>query len=245
MAERLSQLFRVNKELNPKIFKKEKMRPDVRKHLLKVVRQFLEFTGIKVPIKDVTLTGSSAGYSYNDLSDLDVHVVFDSKKLDMLGGAVKELFSAKSALFNDSYDAKLGKGDIELYYQDSEEEHTSDAVYSIKDDMFLKEPTKGQKVKANRKEVLEKADDLKRMIDYMEAKLASGKSIEADIKYFKEKLKKMRQRGLDAEGIYSPENLAFKVLRNDGYLAKLKNLNRKDISKKLTLSEGVRAVLSL
>ena len=34
----------------------------------------------------------------------------------------------------------------------------------------------------------------------------------------------MRNSGLDREGIYSPENLAFKMLRNAGYLEKLSSL---------------------
>ena len=34
----------------------------------------------------------------------------------------------------------------------------------------------------------------------------------------------MRQSGLAEEGIFSPENLAFKMLRNSGYLEKLSTL---------------------
>ena len=40
----------------------------------------------------------------------------------------------------------------------------------------------------------------------------------------KTKIAKMRQMGLSDEGIYSPENLAFKMLRNAGYLEKLSAL---------------------
>ena len=40
----------------------------------------------------------------------------------------------------------------------------------------------------------------------------------------KDKIAKMRQSGLDDEGIYSPENLAFKMLRNANYLEKLSSL---------------------
>ena len=37
----------------------------------------------------------------------------------------------------------------------------------------------------------------------------------------KEKIKKMRQSGLAATGIYSPENLAFKMLRRSGDIEQL------------------------
>ena len=37
----------------------------------------------------------------------------------------------------------------------------------------------------------------------------------------KEKLKRMRQSGLERSGIYSPENLAFKMLRRSGDIEQL------------------------
>ena len=38
-------------------------------------------------------------------------------------------------------------------------------------------------------------------------------------------MKKMRSAGLEADGIYSIENLAFKLLRNSGQISKLMNLS--------------------
>jgi len=40
----------------------------------------------------------------------------------------------------------------------------------------------------------------------------------------KDKIKRMRQTGLQKGGIYSTENLAFKVLRRGGYMGKLLNV---------------------
>jgi len=37
----------------------------------------------------------------------------------------------------------------------------------------------------------------------------------------KEKIKKMRRAGLDRSGLFSPENLAFKMLRRSGHIEKL------------------------
>jgi hypothetical protein len=42
-------------------------------------------------------------------------------------------------------------------------------------------------------------------------------------KALKDKIKKMRQSGLDAEGEFSAENLAFKMLRNLGDMEALVN----------------------
>ena len=43
-------------------------------------------------------------------------------------------------------------------------------------------------------------------------------------KSIKEKIKKLRNSGLDGAGIFSVENLAFKTLRNEGDLQKLSSL---------------------
>ena len=59
----------------------------------------------------------------------------------------------------------------------------------------------------------------------------------------KGKIKIMRQSGLSKEGIYSPENLAFKILRNNGLLeilSTLKNLSYDKLmsSGDVTISSG-------
>ncbi len=48
----------------------------------------------------------------------------------------------------------------------------------------------------------------------------------------------MRKAGLQQEGIYSPENLAFKMLRNSGYLEKLSNLRVKSYDQMMSLNEA-------
>ncbi len=53
----------------------------------------------------------------------------------------------------------------------------------------------------------------------------------------KEKIKKMRKAGLDKKGEYSVENLAFKVLRNNGYLEKLGELKIDAVNKEYSVNE--------
>jgi hypothetical protein len=53
-----------------------------------------------------------------------------------------------------------------------------------------------------------------------------------------ERLKKMRQSGLDKDGEFSTENIVFKILRNSGYIKKLVDLKKNAMSTELTL-EGV------
>ena len=54
-------------------------------------------------------------------------------------------------------------------------------------------------------------------------------------KKIKTKISRMRKSGLDREGIYSPENLAFKMLRNSGYLQKLSSLKINAYDKMMSL----------
>ena len=51
----------------------------------------------------------------------------------------------------------------------------------------------------------------------------------------KGKISRMRNAGLNREGIYSPENLAFKMLRNSGYLEKLSSLKIKSYDNMMSL----------
>ena len=59
------------------------------------------------------------------------------------------------------------------------------------------------------------------------------------IKNLKDKIKKMRQTGLDREGEYSYENISFKVLRRTMYLDKLSEIESKAYDKSLTLDESL------
>jgi len=52
-----------------------------------------------------------------------------------------------------------------------------------------------------------------------------------------EKIKKLRKAGLETNGEYSVENLAFKTLRNTGYLKKLSDLKREAYDKLMSLDE--------
>ena len=48
----------------------------------------------------------------------------------------------------------------------------------------------------------------------------------------------MRQSGLETDGIYSPENLAFKLLRNHGYLEKLSSLRIRSYDKLMSVKNS-------
>ncbi len=123
--------------------------------------------------------------------------------------------------------------------QDTEEPHVSSGVYSILWDGWVVKPDITKK-EIDSKKVSQKVNS---MIDAIHEIYYMYKSEEYDktirmIKNLKEKIKKMRQTGLDREGEYSFENIAFKVLRRTLYLDKLSEIETSAYDKSLTLDES-------
>ena len=64
-------------------------------------------------------------------------------------------------------------------------------------------------------------------------------------KKFKQKVRNMRKTGLEGAGIFSTENLAFKVLRRNGYLGRLNDLIDKSYDSLLSLGKNFEKKLHL
>jgi hypothetical protein len=202
--------------LNSKLWRKGKLKPEVRYLLLKIARNFINFIDIKpLNLQDITISGSNAGYTYSRASDIDLHLIVD---IDPERKEVyKQLFDAKKNLYNFTYDIQVKGIDVEVYVQDSEQPHTSAGIYSILDDRWLKTP---QAVHDNldRQLVGEKYKHFKGKI-----KLAlKSKDINA-VQNVYDDIRKMRQHGLSQTGELGVENVAFKVLRAKGLIEKLRN----------------------
>ena len=74
------------------------------------------------------------------------------------------------------------------------------------------------------------------LIDQVDKALESSDKIEK-INKVKEKIRNMRQAGLERSGEFSVENLAFKILRRNGYLERLYNVGREEYDKSLSLTQ--------
>ena len=68
--------------LCPLLWEGETLKEPIRKGLTRITKQFIEFLGVGLKIKDVVLLGSMAGYNWSDKSDIDVHVIVDQKEID-------------------------------------------------------------------------------------------------------------------------------------------------------------------
>lgn len=229
---KLSDAVKFHDKLNPKLFANNKPRPEVKNQLLLIARDFISELGIKdLAIDDITISGSNAAFTYTPHSDLDLHILVDMSKLPN-DEVYKELFSAKKTIYNDTHDIKVHGVPVELYVQDSAEPVISLGEYSLLQNKWLRIPVKRR---ANLDQTITK-QKYNKLYDLIQIALKSK-----NIKKIEELLKTMRryrQAGLDKGGEFSPENLAYKALRSQGWLTKLYDLKDKLHSQSLSI-EGM------
>ena len=212
------------------------MRDAIKKRLLEIADDFIEFLGIEFFIHDIILTGSLANYNWSNYSDVDLHILIDFKETDYKLDILKEFFDSKKNLWNKNHNIKIKSYDVELYVQDVDEEHLSSGVYSVLHDKWLVTPEKSNPNIDDRK-IIEKGEEYGNQIDDLISKSKDGEDVTEEIDELKDKIKRFRQSGLDEGGEYSYENLTFKLLRRNGYIEKLINLKSEVIDKKLSITQ--------
>lgn len=204
-----------HRELSPLAWSNTRMLPEVRFKLLRIANKFVDY--LEIPdfkILDIVLTGSMANFNYTKFSDFDIHVITDYSdlKCDDLAEA---FYSAKKRIWNDQHDILIRGHEAELYVEDVKQPPVSGGVYSLMTGQWIKEPNYDPP-RINDRAVNLKVHNLMIEID---------KAIEygdaADLGRIFDKIKRMRKSGLAKTGEFGVENLAFKVLRNEGYIEKL------------------------
>lgn len=236
--------FKPKDHLSEQIFSdNSSMRDDIRKALLKISNEFIDFLGVEFFIHDVVLTGSLANYNWSEFSDVDLHILIDfdeidnSKNSDSIGmhKIFKEFFDAKKNVWNEKHNIKIKGYDVELYVQDVDEEHTSSGVYSILHNKWVIEP-EISKPNIDDRKILEKGEEYAKKIDLLVTK-SKSKDILQQIDTLRKKIKEFRQCGLESGGEYSYENLTFKLLRRNGYIEKLLTLKNDITNNKLSITQ--------
>lgn len=226
---KLSDAIKYHYDLNPKLWRGNRLDPAVKKQLLLIAKDFIMELGIKdLDVDDVTISGSNAAYTYTPHSDLDLHILVDMSKLPN-DEVYQELFRAKKTLYNDSHDIKIRGVPVELYVQDKNQPVISLGEYSLLKNSWIKIPKK-QRANFDQRASRAKYDKLN---DLVKKALLSKKSEQVD-KALKI-IKQYRQAGLDKGGEFSPENLAFKAIRKQGYIQDLYSLRDKLHSRELSI----------
>jgi hypothetical protein len=213
-------------ELNPVLWDNNSLRKEIRFKLIKIARHFAEYLNVpRLHLKDVTLSGSSAGYNYSSYSDIDLHLVVS--KTD----GNDELFTAKKNLYNSEHDLEIKGIPVELYVQPADQKHHSAGIYSVLDDKWLVEPVHEEPT-INPKDIKAKARNYASKIN---TAIRSG-SID-QCRDAMDSLKRLRKAGLESHGEQSVENLAFKLLRARGQIDKLRKYITKLESAELSLED--------
>mgnify|MGYP003651716218 CR=1 FL=1 len=219
-----------NETLNQKFWSEDKkFDPDIREKLLSITDDFIDTLDLQgVKVYDITLTGSNSNYNYNEYSDLDVHVLIDFKDINEDEELVKAALDGERFVWNLRHNVSLRGHDVELYIQDKDEPHVASGLYSLEDDKWITEPSYDPP-SIDIRDVFKKANAIETDIKILKEAILTARGIEAKelhdkAQHLKEKISKMRQRGLAREGEFSVENLAFKVLRNSEVIGDLIDL---------------------
>ncbi len=223
--------YETQSTLNPNIWDSEQLKKSLRMKFLRIAQSFYDFLEISdsAKILDVLLIGSNANYNWTTSSDIDLHVVIDYQSVGDNLHLVKNYMMAKKSIWNNNYPLEYKGMDIELYAQDwNDRLHSSVGQFSVMKNKWIKKPS-SEIISVDDEVIDAKMAPLQYEIEQLSEK---DPQLEYRVKHILQRLYKMRQTGLEAEGEYSIENLAFKKLRTKGLLARLK-----DMSKRITLSQ--------
>jgi excinuclease UvrABC ATPase subunit len=192
------------------------MRTEVREALLAISVDFKEFLGLQdLDVLDITISGSNAAYTYTPTSDIDLHLVVMIPEAH--DPELRELFDAKKYQYNDQHNIKIRGFDVELYVQDVEQEHHSMGIYSVKNNKWVSIP-RAQKAEIDDVSVEQKFETYKERV--RRALLSDDMNL---VRSLIDNISNMRKTGLARGGEFSPENLAFKMLRTSSEIQKLRN----------------------
>lgn len=233
--------YEMHSELHPAVWQNNEMLPDVRAKLLKIAQDFYKESEFKATVQDIILTGSMANYNYHDKSDLDVHVVID---FNDEGDAelAKKAANAIRWKWNTQHNISIAGHDVELYIQDSNEEHTASGIYSLPQGKWLVEPEVRQ-IATPDADVQVKVADIVEQTEQLEQRVTEANSDEelealiADVDELRYKALHLRRDSFEAgEDEFSVGNLAFKELRNNGTIGKLLDLETRLYDKKMSIA---------
>ena len=227
---KIGKVLTINDTLQPTIWSDNKLNEQVSQKLMQIAEDFFEGLDLEgVEVDDITFTGSLANYNWTKYSDIDLHILVDFKKVDDNTDLVKEFFNAKTSLWNKMHEILVKNYEIEIYVQDTNEEHYSTGVYSIKNNEWIAEPARVEP-KVNTDMVKRK---IKSFIDQIERV-----EDEYDDKNYEDAYESaisLARKINEDKGEYSNENLAFKYLRNKEYIKTLYDVRNMSYDKMMSL----------
>jgi predicted nucleotidyltransferase len=198
--------------LSPKVWDGEKLRPEIANALARIAKRFLEELELELKVVDVILTGSYAGKTWGEGSDLDLHIVVDMGSADDTEVLQRTTKLAKFK-WEEEHDITIRGIPVEVYVEDVDDDPPEvTGRWSIPKNRWLLEPPGGS-ASFDESKITRKVMDFREVI-----KRAREKRTEGSLMSAMKRITKMRKAGLERSGELSSENLAYRVLRRTGEL---------------------------
>jgi hypothetical protein len=213
--------FQIKDTLNQDIWNGDKLNSKVRAKLIRVATSFYKDLDLpkEAELKDIIFTGSLANFNWSKFSDIDLHLVLDFRELESSYKLAEDYFYAQKSLWNQEHDIDIYGFPIEIYVQDIRAKLVATAVYSVLQDDWVKKPTREnfsidkKAVKEKAMTIIDKLRDIRK--DYKDKEY---QDVVDKVKRLKDKIKQMRNSGLERGGEFSLENIVFKVLRRTPFM---------------------------
>ena len=240
--------FKLKSKLQPDLFKKgDVLDSQIRMKLLDIADDFIKSLEVKwVKPLDIILTGSIVNYNWTKFSDIDVHVIYDFKKIYNKTDFVQDYFMTKRTEWNNSHDKLTIKGfPVELSVEDVNTPLQSSGIYSLNKNKWIKEPEEMKEGKINFKEIqkicakeMTQIDELFNKIDN-ETDNKKLELLEKDLEDIIERLHDERKKGLKTkEKELSTGNIIWKIIKHMGYVDKVHDYINNIYDKRNTIKEN-------
>ena len=239
--------FKIKKELNPNIWKDDKLDSRIRLKLLDIADDFIDFLNVNwVKPLDITFTGSLSNYNWDTKhSDIDLHIIYDFKKVDKRVEFVKEYFDSKKSLWNQKHkDIKIFGFPIEVYVQDKNEPHASTGVYSLEKNEWKIKPQilksiDNKQLQSIAKRATSYATKIDNLSNYKDNLTDGAKEkISNKLDSIFQDIKNKRKKGVNRGGELDKDNILFKMLRRNGYIDKIVDTQNNIYNDLMSINEG-------
>ena len=231
--------FDTHDMLEPGIWQDEGIKTEIARRLMKIAQNFIDNLPVEIDVEDVRLTGSLANYNWSNYSDVDLHIIVDFLGVDENRVLVKAFFDNARMKWNDRHDITIKGYDVEIYVEDSREQHLSSGVYSLMNGEWVKKPRKFRN-NIDFSAARRKSEDLEFQVNII-GNLITARKFKAamrNIGRLKRKIKNMRRAGLESTmREFSVENIAFKILRRNGILNELEEMKNRVYDDMMTIKE--------
>ncbi len=221
--------FYIQDDLNRNIWDDDdKIKSNIRKDLIEISNDYIDFLDMDITVIDVQFTGSLANYNWSNFSDYDLHIILDKSKISNDLNLVDKYLDNSEKLWKFQHDINIKGYPVEIFCQDVDDKNISSGIYSLTNDKWIIKPTR-KNFKPDESLIKKKSSRFMNSIDELIEEFEDGTSYKEVKPMFKnvwKKIKDFRKSGLDNGGEFSIENLVFKLLRRNGYIQKFQELKR-------------------